>query len=74
MDYLQQVWEIAQQWEAQWDEWKGGQLASLQTEVMDNAGQTVFERLHKLSREFKASQHNLLLVLNLRQFRDQACI
>lgn len=60
MDYLQQVWEIAQQWEALWDEWKGGQLASLQTEVMDNTGQNMFKRLHKLSREIKASQRNLL--------------
>lgn len=60
MDYLQQVWEIAQQWEALWDEWKGGQLASLQAEVMDNTGQNMFKRLHKLSREIKASQRNLL--------------
>lgn len=58
MNYLQQVWEITQQWEALWDEWKGGHLASLQTEAMDNTSQTMFKRLHTLSREFKASQRN----------------
>lgn len=62
MNYLQQVWEIAQQWEALWDEWKGGQLAFVQTEVMDNTAQTMFKRLHKLSRELKASHRNILCI------------
>ncbi|TRY86536.1 hypothetical protein DNTS_031646 [Danionella cerebrum] len=53
MDYLQQVWEISQKWEGLWDEWKGGHLASLQTEVMENTAQTMFKSLHKLSRELK---------------------
>ncbi|XP_051578639.1 dynein axonemal heavy chain 2 [Myxocyprinus asiaticus] len=60
LDYLQQVWEIAQQWEALWDEWKGGQLASLQTKVMENTAQTKFKRLHKLNREFKDKQWDVV--------------
>ncbi|KAI4898373.1 hypothetical protein NFI96_012388, partial [Prochilodus magdalenae] len=55
IDYLQQVWEISQQWDDHWDEWKAGQFASLQTEHMDNTAQTLFKKLHKLSRELKAT-------------------
>ncbi|XP_056602033.1 dynein axonemal heavy chain 2 isoform X3 [Triplophysa dalaica] len=56
LDYLEQVWEISQQWEDLWNEWKGGQLAFLQTEVMENTAQTMFKRLHSLSRELKDKQ------------------
>nr|XP_055054184.1 LOW QUALITY PROTEIN: dynein axonemal heavy chain 2 [Misgurnus anguillicaudatus] len=60
LGYLQQLWEISQQWEAMWNEWKGGQLATLQTEVMENTAQTMFNKLHKLSREFKDKQWEIV--------------
>lgn len=53
LDYVQQVWEITQQWDAHWDEWKAGQFVTLQTESMENTAQAMFKKLHKLSRELK---------------------
>lgn len=53
LDHLQQVWEISQQWDSHWDEWKAGQFCSLQTEHMENTAQIMFKKLHKLSRELK---------------------
>ncbi|KAL7880425.1 hypothetical protein SRHO_G00026790 [Serrasalmus rhombeus] len=60
IDYLQQVWEINQQWDNHWNEWKTGQFASLKTEHMDNTVQTLFKKLHKLSRELKDKQWEIV--------------
>ncbi|XP_072544049.1 dynein axonemal heavy chain 2 [Salminus brasiliensis] len=60
IDYLQQVWEITQQWNTHWDEWKAGQFASLQTENMENTAQIMFKTLHKLSRELKDKQWEIV--------------
>ncbi|KAM9407837.1 LOW QUALITY PROTEIN: dynein axonemal heavy chain 2 [Salvelinus alpinus] len=60
LDYLQQVWEITQQWDAHWDEWKEGQFVTLQTESMENTAQAMFKKLHKLSRELKDKQWEIV--------------
>ncbi|XP_045081518.1 dynein axonemal heavy chain 2 isoform X2 [Coregonus clupeaformis] len=60
LDYLQQVWEITQQWDAHWDEWKAGQFVTLQTESMENTAQAMFKKLHKLSRELKDKQWEIV--------------
>ncbi|XP_018599950.2 dynein heavy chain 2, axonemal [Scleropages formosus] len=60
LDYLQQVWQIAQQWEAHWDEWKAGQFVALETESMENTAQALFKELHKLSRELKCKQWEIV--------------
>ncbi|XP_058251926.1 dynein axonemal heavy chain 2 isoform X2 [Hemibagrus wyckioides] len=60
LDYLQHVWEIAQQWETHWNEWKCGQFATLQTENMEITAQTMFKKLHKLSRDLKDKQWDIV--------------
>ncbi|XP_030635110.1 dynein heavy chain 2, axonemal [Chanos chanos] len=60
LDYLQQVWEITQQWEVHWAEWKTGQFASLQTENMESTAQAMYKKLHKLSRELKDKQWEIV--------------
>lgn len=53
IDNLQQVWEITRDWNANWNIWKVGQFATLQTESMENTTQDMFKKLHKLQRELK---------------------
>ncbi|KAG5853301.1 hypothetical protein ANANG_G00071700 [Anguilla anguilla] len=53
LDLLQQVWQIRQEWEDHWEEWKVGQLVALETESMESTAQHMFKKLHKLSRELK---------------------
>ncbi|XP_042367999.1 dynein axonemal heavy chain 2 [Plectropomus leopardus] len=53
IDHLQQVWEITQEWNANWDIWKVGQFATLRTESMESTAQELFKKLHKLQRELK---------------------
>ncbi|XP_045920170.1 dynein axonemal heavy chain 2 isoform X2 [Micropterus dolomieu] len=53
IDYLQQVWEITQEWNANWNIWKTGQFSTLRTESMESAAQDMFKKLHKLQRELK---------------------
>ncbi|XP_049338447.1 dynein axonemal heavy chain 2 [Astyanax mexicanus] len=60
IDYLLQVWEISQQWDTHWDEWKAGQFASLQTENMESTAQTMYKNLNKLSRELKDKQWEIV--------------
>uniref|UniRef100_A0A671XQT1 Dynein axonemal heavy chain 2 n=1 Tax=Sparus aurata TaxID=8175 RepID=A0A671XQT1_SPAAU len=53
IDHLQQVWEIAQCWNANWDIWKGGRFATLQTEGMESAVQDMYKKIHELHRDLK---------------------
>ncbi|XP_060775597.1 dynein axonemal heavy chain 2 [Neoarius graeffei] len=57
---LQQVWNINQQWETHWNEWKSGQFATLQTETMEMTAQTLFKDLHKLSRHLQDKQWDIV--------------
>lgn len=56
LDKLQQVWEITEEWNQNWNQWKLGQLASLQKESMENAAQDMLKKLHVLQRELKVSR------------------
>ncbi|XP_053341025.1 dynein axonemal heavy chain 2 [Clarias gariepinus] len=60
LDDLQQVWEMAQQWETHWNEWKSEQFATLQTDNMEVTAQTMFKKLHKLSRDLKDKQWDIV--------------
>ncbi|XP_027143976.1 dynein heavy chain 2, axonemal isoform X2 [Larimichthys crocea] len=60
IDYLQQVWEITQDWNANWNIWKVGQFATLQTESMESTAQDMFKKLHKLQRELKDKEWDIL--------------
>lgn len=53
IDNLQQVWEITQDWSANWNIWKVGQFATLQMDRMESTTQDMFKKLHKLQRELK---------------------
>lgn len=53
VDSLQKVWEVNLDWNRNWDVWKVGQFATLQTESMESATQEMFKRLQKLQRELK---------------------
>ncbi|XP_059574595.1 dynein axonemal heavy chain 2 isoform X3 [Alligator mississippiensis] len=56
LDYLQQVWELTQAWELRWGEWKTGSFRTLQTETMESIARGLLRQLHKLSRDLK--DHN----------------
>ncbi|XP_075307002.1 dynein axonemal heavy chain 2 [Odontesthes bonariensis] len=53
IDQLQQVWEITQEWNGNWNDWKSGQLATLQTDIMESTAQDMFKKLHILQRDLK---------------------
>ena len=55
IDYLQQIWEIREEWNSNWDIWKVGQFYELRTENMETTAQDTFRKLHKLKRELKVS-------------------
>ncbi|XP_056156824.1 dynein axonemal heavy chain 2 [Lampris incognitus] len=60
LNYLQQVWEITKEWDSNWIKWKTGQFATLQTETMESTTQAMFKKLHKLSRELKDKQWDIV--------------
>eukprot|EP00074_Homo_sapiens_P109813 XP_024306374.1 dynein heavy chain 2, axonemal isoform X3 [Homo sapiens] len=53
LDALQQIWEIARDWEENWNEWKTGRFLILQTETMETTAHGLFRRLTKLAKEYK---------------------
>ncbi|KAM9836557.1 LOW QUALITY PROTEIN: dynein axonemal heavy chain 2 [Aulostomus maculatus] len=60
LDDLQQVWEIMQVWNNNWNIWKVGQFTTLQTENMENTAQDVLKKLHKLQRELKDKEWDIV--------------
>ncbi|XP_070711337.1 dynein axonemal heavy chain 2 [Pempheris klunzingeri] len=53
IDHLQQIWEITQEWNTNWNIWKVEQFVTLQMESMETTAQDMFKKLHKLQRELK---------------------
>lgn len=66
IDHLQQVWEITQEWNANWNIWKVGQFATLRMESMEGTAQDMFKKLHKLQRELKVSSATQTLLNSCR--------
>ncbi|KAF3697610.1 Dynein heavy chain 2, axonemal Axonemal beta dynein heavy chain 2 Ciliary dynein heavy chain 2 [Channa argus] len=62
IDYLQQVWEITQEWNTHWSKWKTAQFAMLRIEDMENTALDMFKKLHKLQRELKDKEWDILIV------------
>nr|XP_057923809.1 dynein axonemal heavy chain 2 isoform X2 [Doryrhamphus excisus] len=60
IDYLQEVWEITQEWNSHWDSWKEGQFTSLRTENMESKAQEIYKSLHKLQRLLKDKQWDIV--------------
>ncbi|KAK5609612.1 Dynein heavy chain 2, axonemal [Crenichthys baileyi] len=53
MDQLQQVWEISQEWDENWSNWRSVHLTKLQTQSMESTTQDMFRKLHVLQRDLK---------------------
>jgi dynein heavy chain len=53
LDYLEQIWDLTQEWEMAWDTWKGGTFQELQTDDMGIQAQSMLKKLTKLAREVK---------------------
>ena len=53
LDFLEQIWELTQEWEMAWDTWKGGTFEGLQTDDMGMQAQGMLKKLTKLAREVK---------------------
>ncbi|KAM4714769.1 dynein axonemal heavy chain 2 [Anableps anableps] len=60
MDQLQEVWEISQEWDKNWESWKVLQLANLQTQNMENIAQDMFKKLHILQRDLKGKNWEIV--------------
>ncbi|XP_054656624.1 dynein axonemal heavy chain 2 [Dunckerocampus dactyliophorus] len=60
INYLQEVWEITQDWNSHWDSWKGGHFTSLRTENMESTAQEIYKTLHKLQRLLKDKQWDIV--------------
>ncbi|XP_061620043.1 LOW QUALITY PROTEIN: dynein axonemal heavy chain 2 [Phyllopteryx taeniolatus] len=71
MDFLQQVWEVTLEWDTDWDSWKGGQFTTLRTENMESKAQEIYKILHKLQRQLKDKNWDIVDVSKKRvdQFR-----
>ncbi|XP_047186413.1 dynein axonemal heavy chain 2 isoform X2 [Scophthalmus maximus] len=64
IQHLQQVWEMAQEWNSRWNIWKVGQFATLQTENMESTAQDTFKKLCKLKRELKDKDWDIVDVFH----------
>ncbi len=53
LDYLDDVWELIQEWQMAWDSWKVGTFASLRTDDMGFQAQGMLKKINKLARELK---------------------
>uniref|UniRef100_A0A672FP66 Dynein axonemal heavy chain 2 n=1 Tax=Salarias fasciatus TaxID=181472 RepID=A0A672FP66_SALFA len=60
IERLQQVWDITEEWNSKWLSWKGGQFAALQTESLESTAQDMFKRLHKLQRDLKDKEWDIV--------------
>ncbi|XP_076026906.1 dynein axonemal heavy chain 2 [Genypterus blacodes] len=60
LQLLQHIWEITQEWNTNWNNWKAGQLATLQTDSMENTAQTILKELLKLQRELKDKKWDIV--------------
>ncbi|KAM7377518.1 hypothetical protein PAMA_014021 [Pampus argenteus] len=60
IDNLKQVWEITQEWNTNWNIWKVAQFATLRTESMESTAQDMFKKLHKLHRELKEKEWDIV--------------
>ncbi|KAM9425745.1 dynein axonemal heavy chain 2 [Pholidichthys leucotaenia] len=60
LDQLQQVWNITEEWNANWNIWKFGQFSRLQMEAVESTAQDMFKRIHKLHRDLKDKEWDIV--------------
>ena len=46
---------MTRDWESNWDIWKSGKFSELETKTMEETANTMYKKLHKMSRELKVS-------------------
>jgi len=54
MDLLQQVWDLANEWNDMWEEWKLGRFTDLNVEAMEEASGKFNKKLQKLGKDIKS--------------------
>lgn len=47
------VWQLTEEWEKAWNNYKSGEFWNIRTEDMEDLAQTLFRKLTKLARELK---------------------
>lgn len=50
---LELVWQLTDEWDMAWENYKTGEFWTIQTEEMEDKAQTLFRKLTRLAREFK---------------------
>ena len=71
LEYIEQIWQLTLEWDANWDSWKVGKFTELQTGEMENASITAFKKLAKLARELKVLSLSLsCYIYNLRKIHE----
>jgi dynein heavy chain len=60
LSYLEQVWEMNQEWECAWDTWKRGQFMQMDTDSMGLQAQGMLKKVVKLGREVKDKHWNVV--------------
>ena len=71
LEQIELVWQLTADWEKYWGQWKTGRFADLQTKQMENISSDLFKKLHKLSRELKEKNWDIVDVSKAKvdQFR-----
>ena len=54
MDLLQQVWDLANEWNDMWEEWKLGRFTDLNIDAMEEASGKFNKKLQKLGKDIKS--------------------
>ena len=73
LDYLEQIWELTQEWEMAWDTWKGGTFEDLQTDNMGMQAQAMLKRLTKLAREVKVCIYMYIVCIIIQHIHVYTC-
>ncbi len=53
LDFLEQIWNVTIEWNAQWESWKSGLFGELSVEELDNVAGNFMKRVGKLGRDIK---------------------
>ena len=53
LELIETIWSLTKDWEGNWEEWKSGNFTDLQTKDMEETSNTIYKKLHKMSRELK---------------------
>ncbi|KAB0795300.1 hypothetical protein PPYR_12139 [Photinus pyralis] len=53
LDAIELVWQLTDEWDTAWENWKNSAFWDIKTEDMEDIAQTLFRKLTRLSRELK---------------------